>query len=164
MDRVPKRAASPTLSESSKKSLPEFLATRANMTSTCTVRDDENDVHSSAGFSAVLVPMGQIGIPHLPVTETTHDLFEDLASDHRLAHLAFKLMQAAMSDGAEGVDGASALGPVISRRVAQEFLLPDRRSGKLDFFFPASDDDISTAVIRPVPRLLTDVIERCSLM
>ena len=131
------------------------------MTSTCTVCDDETD--------------------DLPITETTHDLLEDVASDQGLTDLVFEHIQAAMSDGAEGVDGASALGlpvpvslfpcdtiiaayDVISRRVAQDFLLPDCRSGKLDFFFPASDDDISTAVVWPVPRLLTDVIERCSLM
>ena len=53
---------------------------------------------------------------------------------------------------------------VISRQVAQDFFMPDRQSGKLDFFFPASDDDISTAVVWPVSRLLSDVVERCSLM
>ena len=94
MDRVPKRAASLTLSESSKESSPEFSATRANMTSTCAVHDDETD--------------------DLPVTETTHGLLEDRASDHSLTDLVFELMQAAMSDGAEGVDGASALGLPVS--------------------------------------------------
>ena len=104
-----------------------------------------------------------------------------MASEHGLADLVFEPMQVAMSDRADGIDSASALGlpapvslspcdtikaayEVISRRVAHKFLLTDRRSGKLDFFFPASDDDVSTTVVRPVPRLLSDVIECCSLM
>ena len=55
---------------------------------------------ASAGFPAVLVMTGQIGIPHLPVTEPTHDVLEDVASDHGLADLVFEPMQAAMSDQA----------------------------------------------------------------
>ena len=48
--------------------------------------------------------------------------------------------------------------------MAPEFLLTDRRARKLDFFFSARDDDVSTTVVQPIPRLLSDVIERCSLM
>ena len=84
--------------------------------------------------------------------EPTHDVLKDVTLEHGSANLVFEPMQAAMSDGAEGIDGDSALGlpapvplspcdtskatyEVISRRVAHKFLLTDRRSGKLGFFF-----------------------------
>ena len=109
MDRVSKRAASPTLSDSSKKSPLVFSTAHANMTSTCELTGDEN-VLSSADFPAVPVPAGRIDIPHLPATEPTHDVLKDVTSEHGLADLVFEPMQPAMSDGADRINGDSALG------------------------------------------------------
>ena len=86
MDCVFKRAASPTLSESSKKWSPDFSTAHANMTSMCELTDDEN-VLSSAGFPAAPVTAGRIGIPHLPAAEPTHDVLKDVTSEHGLADL-----------------------------------------------------------------------------
>ena len=80
------------------------------------------------------------------------EVLKDVSSEHGLADLVFVPMRAATSDGADGIDDVSALGlpapvtlspcdtikaayDVISRRVAPEVLLADRRAGKLDFFF-----------------------------
>ena len=103
MNRVPKRAASPTLSEFSKKSSPDFSATRASMISTCELqrssqlvvwprpKDVELDVILPRVFPQIKQEFrfSRIGLPHLPVTEPTHDVLEDVASVHGLAEFVF---------------------------------------------------------------------------
>ena len=126
---------------------------------------------------------GNINVPHLPAADPTPKVLLDATSEHGLADLVFEPFRAAMNEEDDGDDNASALGlpapvklspcdtmtikaayDVIARRVSPEFLLAERRAGKLFFFFPASDDDFSATVVRPVPRMLSDIIQRCSLM
>ena len=103
MNRVPKRAASPTLSDFPKKSSPEFSATRASMTSMCELqrssqlvvwprpKDDKLDVILQVFFLQIKQEFrfSRIGLPHLPVTEPTPDVLEDVASVHGLADFVF---------------------------------------------------------------------------
>ena len=112
MNRVPKQAASPTLSESSKKSSPEFFTTCASMTSTCEVpNDEENDVILQRVFP----------------------------------QFSFR------RDGSASCISLS--------------LNPRMMFWRMWLQFTASPSLFSsTTVVRAVPRLLSDVIERCSLM